>query len=1349
MQKYMLNKAIASLMALLLIAADMGYAAPIGSAPASLAVQRLSIEPLIANPSAIQLPYEHVSVKDFHVGTSGKLIIHIQDAHANLSGQKSMAKALDALMTQYDLGLVLVEGSDRNSSLDSIRKLAPLKEWKVIARRFLYDGLISGEEYLNLTTEHAMQIKGIEYRELYDDSIRAYAALVDKRKDILQYLYKSKQALEKLKVRYYPESLLNYESQKESTDAPQSGFQKQINALLILAELSNTNLADYAEVQKLKKIQTQEDQVDFEQANQEQKKLFSQLIAKGAKSTVQEFLAASKQFKGTQMSQYLQVTQVLNVAKQKQIAMHVFPELLVYQDYLKQFIGLHMDRLLKELERLEDNVYNNHLSTNDAKKVRAIDRFIGLLGNAYKLQMSSHEFDMLKFNEGDFKTESWLSFLNQKLVNFGFFESMLPKEPYLDEARLGLGEFYTLVGKRDLAFIENAERIMDDEDKNAAILIAGGYHTEHLKQLLEESQHSYLILTPTVKAVTDHAKYEEMLLASFRSKEKLLKQKLGDNPYLAKSVAETKTPRGLRIDSWVSRDNEETMRGLKRHERLIKSRLDFGSSRLAEELQNLARNEEPNYRIANMPPRMTFGDKDLVTTWNQLYTYYLSEKGQSSLDWQHIGKDKVHFYFNDREIQSSEDLRGLPILFAQGHPDLWLKALSEAMKNAEEANGGQSPIDVRINSVRQTNGFELTIVNQGEIDKKSMLEVAQLMGVYRQKVTGKLKTKAATMEADEEEVEWNFRWKQEYDLVLDSELEDLTLKDLLSIERLSTKKLRSAAEYNRGGGMNIITEMLSQDTNAQWDIISSQDQTILSITSQIPGEAALTKALKALRLWRDNPQSMPIDAEEIIQTIDYVQQHLRTSHMAQIARVPIDAYAEFDADHDASVSEAILRVLNATPVISDSLTAIMREPVYSEDITRTQILKEFPGTTKKNSYLLEVNFEHYGQNLSHQFVLHTSVEVGANLDEYNELDLLQSIQSPHVIPSLARNEMLIEGSNFQVVAQEYDERQGFDSIDGSRELKLAWERKAMQAYFDVLARSELRLFVDDAYPDQLRIDEEKVYILDTGSKQIYENYPALAYKNPLEHFLQKSVAKHWLWHRDKEYQVLFHGVLDAFENNAGGLTSGIEYLLEARDLFNKLRIHDASRNTEYGRFYKAINDYLRDYLSDRIQDTIREKGQLSEDDRRAYNRLIDRTNQTLDTNTILQLPPARMTIPIDIPVEVYEGFAEGLQDIGYYDGIKDNPGDIQARAILKALGQTSLIADALNQLVPSETIAPSDLISIQIISKFYSASAKKSNLIEVRYEYNGSPKNKKLVVHAPSDLDARFGEAKHYGLVRM
>ncbi len=504
------------------------------------------------------MPLEHVTVQEMHAGTNGRLIIHIQDAHANLSGQQSLSKALDRILTQYDLKLVLVEGSARDSSLDEIRKLAPLKEWKIIARRFLYDGIISGEEYLNLTSEHPMKIIGVEYRDLYDEAVKAYAAIVDRRKDILHYLYQAKVSLDRLKVKMYPQALKDYEAKKGPEDGPGSiDFKTGFAELLKLAEAAEFPVSDLAQIEKLRALIAKESLVDFDKAGKEQEAILKGLTVAGATEEVREFSEASRRLRFSQVSQFLLIQKLLQTASDREVPMENFPDLMAYAGYLEKFSDLKMDELMAQLEFLEDKVYEKLLPSDDARKVRAIDRFLGLLGNAYKLQMSSQEFGMFTFNEKDFQTESWLAFMNRQLIDLGFFESLVPYQPYLEDARTDFGRFYQLVGERDIAFVENANRIMNEQGERAAVLIAGGYHTAHLTELLRNEGTSYIVLTPVVTDTTDHERYEELLLSHLKDQEKRLASsssaKKDTGPYRAQNVATTKIPRGLRLMSLGSR----------------------------------------------------------------------------------------------------------------------------------------------------------------------------------------------------------------------------------------------------------------------------------------------------------------------------------------------------------------------------------------------------------------------------------------------------------------------------------------------------------------------------------------------------------------------------------------------------------------------------------------------------------------------------------------------------------------------------------------------------------------------------------------------------------------------------
>jgi hypothetical protein len=393
------------------------------------------IEILLKDSLKFQAPSEFCQLRQTHTGEGDTLIIHIQDAHTNLSGQQNLAKTLDFIFSRYGIYLVLVEGGSIDGTLDPLKTLAPQKEISRVAKNFLIQGRLSGEEYLNLTSNHPMKIIGIEDQRLYDENVRVYASLAARRQPILAYLKKIQHALNKLKSKLYPKDILEYEKQTSRLKADRSFSQTDVLKLLDLARRSRAPLKEFANLRKLKSLKKSED------------------ISK-----------------------------------------------------------IDLDGLLREQELLEEKIYLSRLTTDDSRLVRVIDKYLELLFKAYRIQLNSGEFEALEANENDFPMRMVVTFINQKLAELGYGQDLLSYELVVDDAAGYLHEFYDLVNRRDLAFIQNTERILREKNKSTAILITGGYHTQHLTQLMDQKGYSYVVLTPKVTSETNHEKYEKILL---------------------------------------------------------------------------------------------------------------------------------------------------------------------------------------------------------------------------------------------------------------------------------------------------------------------------------------------------------------------------------------------------------------------------------------------------------------------------------------------------------------------------------------------------------------------------------------------------------------------------------------------------------------------------------------------------------------------------------------------------------------------------------------------------------------------------------------------------------------------
>jgi len=104
-------KTISLALALIFCSEQLIHAAPTAPTHLNAILPTPTLTEIIRYPSKLEIPFEHVTLKEVYHGTNDRLIIHIQDAHANYSGQKSLAGALDHLMEKYGISLVLSEGS--------------------------------------------------------------------------------------------------------------------------------------------------------------------------------------------------------------------------------------------------------------------------------------------------------------------------------------------------------------------------------------------------------------------------------------------------------------------------------------------------------------------------------------------------------------------------------------------------------------------------------------------------------------------------------------------------------------------------------------------------------------------------------------------------------------------------------------------------------------------------------------------------------------------------------------------------------------------------------------------------------------------------------------------------------------------------------------------------------------------------------------------------------------------------------------------------------------------------------------------------------------------------------------
>ena len=150
------------------------------------------------------IPESVAAIEDaYKAPNSNKILILIQDAHTNNSGQLNVAKALDLIFQKEPVKYVFLEAGSGDESLSFLRKYASQEKRKQVAKSFLLNGKLQGTEYLDLTSNHNFILWGVEDMSLYAKSVATYRAVAKEREKFEAYLAKIESTINTLKSKIY------------------------------------------------------------------------------------------------------------------------------------------------------------------------------------------------------------------------------------------------------------------------------------------------------------------------------------------------------------------------------------------------------------------------------------------------------------------------------------------------------------------------------------------------------------------------------------------------------------------------------------------------------------------------------------------------------------------------------------------------------------------------------------------------------------------------------------------------------------------------------------------------------------------------------------------------------------------------------------------------------------------------------------------------------------------------------------------------------------------------------------------------------------------------------------------
>ena len=217
------------------------------------------------NPSDLHIPDTLGYVVDTRLPTTPAagvpLVVHIQEVHADEAAQRSLSGILEHLVQRYGLTLVLVEGGSGSVDLSYLRRFGSPEHRRDVAERYLTRGLISGEEYLQLTSDYPLHLFGVEEPALYRENFKALQHTEALKPLLAPVLADVRQTVDALMPALYPDAALKLVQQTQAFDEGRLGLGEYAAALGALAAAHKISAEPYPSLKTFLRVNRLEQQL--------------------------------------------------------------------------------------------------------------------------------------------------------------------------------------------------------------------------------------------------------------------------------------------------------------------------------------------------------------------------------------------------------------------------------------------------------------------------------------------------------------------------------------------------------------------------------------------------------------------------------------------------------------------------------------------------------------------------------------------------------------------------------------------------------------------------------------------------------------------------------------------------------------------------------------------------------------------------------------------------------------------------------------------------------------------------------------------------------------------------------
>ncbi|MDD5440394.1 MAG: hypothetical protein PHS37_09435, partial [Candidatus Omnitrophica bacterium] len=443
--------------------------------------------PLQGHAGKIEIPFNLGTITDSYQGTNGKTVIHIQDAHCNYSCQRSTEGLVDYFNREYNVDTAALEGGAGKYDLSIFTEIKNKALREKVADYFVKEGRVNGTELFAINNPEKITLNGLEEPELYLEDLKIYRDSLKNKDEIDRILNILTRDLSSLKERVYSAKLKEFEGKREGYSDRTVELNAYLGYLLALAKDDTIGLfRQYHNLRKLTGVIEKEKGIDFKNANAERNDLVNELSKRVSQMELEALVNKVIEFKEGRIRQTQFYAYIFKKARASDVDIAgAYPTLAKYKEYIDVYESIDTAALFGEIEKFEDAIAERLFENDSQKELYTRSKELKLLKGLFSITLTREMYD------------GYVSFCHSSLADGKHQlaqDDMIGQLALLDHYRSNMERFYDLAFKRDNAFLENINKYT--KNKDALIIVTGGFHTESLKKLLKEKGYSYVSIMP-------------------------------------------------------------------------------------------------------------------------------------------------------------------------------------------------------------------------------------------------------------------------------------------------------------------------------------------------------------------------------------------------------------------------------------------------------------------------------------------------------------------------------------------------------------------------------------------------------------------------------------------------------------------------------------------------------------------------------------------------------------------------------------------------------------------------------------------------------------------------------------